>query len=93
VQPSAFFQSLIAVVGAAVGNAVKLQVSLVQQGSTSKAIPRVARNAQNSLYGMIRGGGGNRRVVWCPFVTKSKRVDITEGIGLNSIAPPPYSTI
>ena len=50
------------------------------------------RTGGNSLHGMIRGGGGNKSMAWCPFATKSERVDILEGTGLHSIAPPPYST-
>lgn len=61
-----------------------------------RAQPQLAgasnRIAENSLYGMIRGGGGNRGRVWCPFAPKPERVDTSEGIDLNFAASPPYST-
>jgi len=68
-----------------------------------RARPRMAgasnRIGENSLYGMMRGGGGNVSMIWRPFATMLERADTLEAAGLNEIegdahgrslaAPPP----
>ena len=51
-----------------------------------------SRTGENSLYGMNREGGGNDGKTRWPFATTPERADTSEVIGLNRVAPPPYST-
>ena len=52
-----------------------------------RARPRMAgasnRIGENSLYGMIRGGGGTVGTTCWPFATMLERADTSEAIGLN----------
>ena len=41
------------------------------------------RTGENSLSGMMRGGGGNVSMTWRPFATMLERADTLEAAGLN----------
>ena len=41
------------------------------------------RMGENSLYGMMRGGGGNVSLIWRPFATRLERADTPQAAGLN----------